>query len=204
MSGLCVHDDGVALLFASSSATTGHLRFTLAHELAHHLLDDPQEIVIDKDLFSRGTSPEVTANAFASALLMPVAGIRSVIDGHKVDTAMIQSLIRTFGVSYTSIVIRLETLGLIDNLERKRWESRTPTSVLTEAGDPNPMELTGQNEAKRVPPRLWRAARLGYAQGKVGIGILAGLQDADVEELYGELAREGLYPPVLADDLSDI
>jgi Zn-dependent peptidase ImmA (M78 family)/transcriptional regulator with XRE-family HTH domain len=204
VSGLCVHGDGVALLFATSSATSGHLRFTLAHELAHHLLDDPQEVVIDEDLFSKGTSPEVTANAFASALLMPAAGIRSVVDRRKVDAAMIQSLIRTFEVSYAAIVIRLEALGLIDVLERTQWESRTSTSVLTEAGDPNPSELTGQSEAKRVPPRLWRAARLGYAEGKVGISILAGLQDADVEELYGELAREGLYPPILVDDLSDI
>ena len=204
VSGLCVHGDGVAVLFVSSSFPYGHQRFTLAHELAHHLVDDPQEVVIDEDLFGRGTPPETTANAFAAELLMPDSSIKSLVDRQRIDASTIQMLMRTFGVSYQALIVRLHALRLISDNARTAWEARSPSSVLREAGDPDPAELVFADGAKRVPPRLWRTARLGYSEGKVGISALAGLQQRDPEDLYTELVEEGLYPPLVQDDLSDI
>src|SRR5665811_682634 len=43
--GLCVHSGPAALILASSDYPDGHLRFTLAHELGHHLLGDTRESV---------------------------------------------------------------------------------------------------------------------------------------------------------------
>lgn len=204
VSGLCAHGDGVAVLFASSSFPRGHQRFTIAHELAHHLFGDPREVVIDEDLFGRGTPPETTANAFAAAFLMPESGIKSLVDRQRVDASTIQMLMRTFGVSYQALIVRLHALRLISDQERTAWEGRSPSSVLHAAGDPDPAELVFADEAKRVPPRMWRVARQGYSEGKVGIGTLAGLQQKDPEDLYVELVEEGLYPPAVEDDLSDI
>jgi hypothetical protein len=45
VTGLCVHSEGRALLLASTDFTSGHVRFTLAHELGHHLLSDPRDVI---------------------------------------------------------------------------------------------------------------------------------------------------------------
>ena len=74
VSGLCAHGRGVVIMLVSTAFTRGHQRFTAAHELAHHLLGDPREVVIDSGLYDDSNPIEKRANAFAAALLMPAAG----------------------------------------------------------------------------------------------------------------------------------
>jgi hypothetical protein len=78
ISGMCVHADPIALILANTHLTTGHLRFTLAHELAHHLLGDPREVVVEDKLSGESTI-ERRANAFAAHLLMPADEVHRVI-----------------------------------------------------------------------------------------------------------------------------
>ncbi|HEY5987181.1 MAG TPA: ImmA/IrrE family metallo-endopeptidase [Streptosporangiaceae bacterium] len=46
------------MMLISTAFPRGHQRFTTAHELAHHLLRDPREIVIDNDLYDGGSPTE--------------------------------------------------------------------------------------------------------------------------------------------------
>jgi Zn-dependent peptidase ImmA (M78 family)/transcriptional regulator with XRE-family HTH domain len=204
VSGLCAHGDGVALVFASSSFPVGHQRFTLAHELAHHLLDDPIEVVVDRDLYDKGNPSEARANGFAAELLMPADVLRDVVAGSRIDAETFAVLMRTMGVSYRALIVRLHALRLITTEERAAWEARTPSSVLREAGDPAVSELVLPSNATRVPRRLWRAAQQGYVDGKVGIGLLAGLLDEEPEELYVKLSKDGILAPVPDVDWSDL
>jgi transcriptional regulator with XRE-family HTH domain len=84
VSGLCAHGADVAVMLVSSSFPVGHQRFTAAHELAHHLVGDPREVIIESD-FAVNTPPERRANAFAAALLMPADGLHEVAGGRPVD-----------------------------------------------------------------------------------------------------------------------
>jgi Zn-dependent peptidase ImmA (M78 family)/transcriptional regulator with XRE-family HTH domain len=206
VSGLCAHGADVALILVSSSFPPGHQRFTAAHELAHHLLGDPREIIIERDLYGAGTPPERRANAFAAALLMPQEGLREVIAGRLVDERVLAELMREFGVSYRALLYRLgdRRVGLLSTDARDAWLERTPTSVLRAAGDPAPSELTAPDETRRVPPRLLAAAQQGYQSGRVGLGVLAALLDEDTEVLYAALAAEGVRPPIVQDDLADL
>ena len=113
---------------------------------------------------------------------------------------------RHFGVSFSALLHRLASpdIGLLTVRARDGWLSRTVSEVLRTANDPAPEELTTPDQARRIPPRLWRAAQAGYQNGRVGIGTLAALTDEDPEQLFARLAANDIRPPVPADDLADL
>jgi transcriptional regulator with XRE-family HTH domain/Zn-dependent peptidase ImmA (M78 family) len=204
VSGLCAHGDDIAMVLVSSSFSAGHERFTAAHEVAHHLLGDPREVVIETNLYDTSTPAEVRANAFAAALLLPPDGVRESVLGRPVDAEVLGGLLRHFKVSYQALIHRLRALRVLSPTDAERWLADTPTRVLRAAGDSNPRQLTDPTVARRVPTRLWRAALDGYQTGKVGIGVLAGLVDSDAEDLYGQLVADGIVPPAVVDELADV
>jgi hypothetical protein len=194
------------LVLVSSSFPAGHQRFTAAHELAHHLLADPREVIIESDVFAVSTPPERRANIFGATLLMPADGLREVVSGRPIDDVVLAELMREFGVSYTALLYRLAdpAVRLMSQTARDNWLQRPPTSVLRAAGDPAPAELTRPDDARRVPPRLLSAAQQGYQDGRVGLGVLAALLDEDADSLYVRLADEGIVPPTVDDDMADL
>jgi Zn-dependent peptidase ImmA (M78 family)/DNA-binding XRE family transcriptional regulator len=202
VSGLCAHGHGVAMMVISTSFPRGHQRFTAAHELAHHLLQDPREIVIDSELFVSSNPMEKRANAFAAALLMPADGLRDIIADRTIDETVLAGLMRHFGVSYSALLYRLASneIGLLTTRTRDTWLQEPVHLVLRAANDPAPDELTAPDESKRIPPRLWRVAQAGYQTGRVGIGALAALADEDAEQLFLRLAAVGVRPPAPPDD----
>jgi transcriptional regulator with XRE-family HTH domain len=206
VSGLCAHGKGIAMMLVSTAFTRGHQRFTAAHELAHHLMRDPREIVIDSDLYDGGNPVEKRANAFAAALLMPADGLRDVISGRPIDEVVLAGLMRHFGVSYSALLYRLAStsVGLIGIAARDSWLQRPVSAVLRAANDPAPEELIVADEGRRIPARLWRAAQAGYQTGRVGIGTLAALADEEPELLFTRLAANDIRPPEPVDDLGDL
>ncbi len=206
VSGLCAHGSDVAVMLVSSSFPAGHQRFTAAHELAHHLLADPREVIIESDVFAVNTPPERRANAFAAALLMPADGLREVVAGRPIDEVVVAELMREFGVSYKALLYRLadSAVRLMPTASREGWLQRAPTSVLRVAGDPAPGDLTRPDESRRVPPRLLAAALRGYQSGRVGLGLLAALLDEDADSLYTRMAGDGIVPPAVHDDVADL
>jgi Zn-dependent peptidase ImmA (M78 family)/transcriptional regulator with XRE-family HTH domain len=206
VSGLCAHGQGVAMMLVSTAFPRGHQRFTAAHEMAHHLLHDPREVVVDSDLFDNGNPMEQRANAFAAALLMPADGLRDVIADRPIDAVVISELMRHFGVSFKALLYRLasRSTGLLTTQARDEWLQKQSSSVLRAANDPAPEELTRPDEAKRIPARLWRAAQAGYQSGRIGIGTLAALADEPPEQLFTRLAASGIRPSVPDDDLADL
>ncbi|HEV2638386.1 MAG TPA: XRE family transcriptional regulator [Actinocrinis sp.] len=206
VSGLCAHGDGVALCLASTSFPPGHQRFTVAHGLAHHILEDPREIIVESDLFAVETPAEKRANSFAAALLMPADGLREIMAGRPIDASVLAELVREFMVSYRALLYRLadRSVRLLTPALRDVWLNRSATSVLREAGDVDPAELTSPDHGKRVPARLWQAAQHGYEAGRVGIGVLSALLDENAEELFIRLGGEGINPPILHDNLDDL
>jgi transcriptional regulator with XRE-family HTH domain len=197
VSGLCAHGDGVALSLVSTSFPPGHQRFTL---------DDPREVIIESDLFAVGTPAEKRANAFAAVLLMPADGLREIIADRKINALVLAELMREFRVSYRALLFRLadRSVRLLTPESRDVWLDRTVTSVLREAGDADPAELTFPDQSMRVPARLWQAAQHGYESGRVGIGVLSALLDEDAEDLFMRLATEGVCPPIMRDNLDDL
>ena len=109
--------DGNMFMLVSSNATRGSQHFTIAHELFHLFYDEhPHPHFSNKEMYM--DVAERSANLFASALLMPKEGLvyhipeNELIDREiSIDTAL--KLEQLFGVSHSTLVIRLQQLKFI-------------------------------------------------------------------------------------------
>ncbi len=127
--GLCVHGGGVNLILASSDFPAGHVRFTLAHELAHHLLDDTREVIgEDHAAMFEDNVVEQRANAFAAHFLMPEPGIKAMLrfrqETPPVSAASVVALMIHFQVSLAALVYQLNELGLLSFEEGQALRAR--------------------------------------------------------------------------------
>lgn len=104
-------------ILVNSGSSRGRQHFTVAHELYHLYLDEnPRPHINRKD--GKKDRIEVMADAFASALLMPMEGVikaipNDEIKSRSVSLATIFSLEQYFRVSHQSMLYRLKRLGYI-------------------------------------------------------------------------------------------
>ncbi|AZF22276.1 ImmA/IrrE family metallo-endopeptidase [Pseudomonas sp. R3-52-08] len=88
-------------------------RFTIAHEVGHHVhgdLDAPRDT--SEQFSARSRDPkEVAANRFAAALLMPAALVKHMVLEQRVTD--IAKLAGAFGVSTAAMEFRLKAIGLL-------------------------------------------------------------------------------------------
>lgn len=200
--GLCVHGGGTALIIASSDYPDGHLRFTLAHELGHHLLGDPREVIeeAEHDMFADEMT-EWRVNAFAGHFLMPERGVRSVLDWLKVLPGQIEAralvaLMEHFGVSRKALIYQLNLLGLLNYEEGQRIQvASTVQAMVAWHAD---VAITGAAtricRVHRPPQRLARYAREAVRAQRLGLSIVA--------TLLGREDDEQLWADVMGDDES--
>ena len=113
----------------------GPERFTLAHELGHWIYDadDPSQLTLDfgaqpaEQYCYHRESPrlsevqqirEVNANKFAAHLLLPEDLVRASVDEVRRD---FPATAERWGVSRTTLRIRLQDLGLIDKCDTDQF-----------------------------------------------------------------------------------
>jgi len=104
-------------MLVNSNSTRGSQHFTIAHELFHLFFDDNPTPHFSS-LASQLDGSERSANMFASALLMPREGICQNIASEEliarqVSVETILRLEYLYGVSHTTMVLRLKELKLI-------------------------------------------------------------------------------------------
>lgn len=122
LSGMAYIKDGIGIIGINALHHPNRQRFSAAHELAHHVLHDPEirhAVHVDKgirvlfrdDVASLGTEPmEIEANAFASELLIPGQLLAVAVEGGGIDLedeAGIETLARRFRVSPAAMRFRL-------------------------------------------------------------------------------------------------
>jgi Zn-dependent peptidase ImmA (M78 family)/transcriptional regulator with XRE-family HTH domain len=194
--GLCVHASGVNLILASSSFSAGHVRFTLAHELAHHLLGDTREVIGEDSPAMFAENPvEWRANAFAGHFLMPERGMRALLrfgpGSGRVSPGGVVALMVHFQVSLAALVYQLNELDLLDFDEGQQLRARGPNSLVRAYAEAETARsVLGSPERVRPPARLRRAALEAFARRRVGLGPIAALLERpDDDELYRELVE---------------
>jgi Zn-dependent peptidase ImmA (M78 family) len=88
-------------------------RFTIAHEIGHHVhgdLDAPRDT--SEQFSARSRDPrEIAANRFAAAMLMPAALVKHMVLEQRVTD--LSKLAKTFGVSTAAMEFRLKAIGLL-------------------------------------------------------------------------------------------
>jgi Zn-dependent peptidase ImmA (M78 family) len=121
LAGMIAKRHGASTILVDQTDPPFRKRFTIAHELGHHFLhltgDEGEFVDSERDLF-RSTEfqgeemtarrPEIQANWFAAALLMPAQFVRAEF----AKTRDLDALAERFNVSAAAMGYRLETLGL--------------------------------------------------------------------------------------------
>jgi len=123
LSGMSFIKNGVAVIVLNLNHHPNRRRFTLAHEIGHHLMHVPyltnnvhvDKVVLNRDAVSSQAidNKEIQANAFAAELLMPEAELRKYHNVDFNDDAFLYSLAKKLKVSVTALTYRLINLGMV-------------------------------------------------------------------------------------------
>jgi len=174
---------GVAVV--NGSMQTGRRRFTLAHELGHHLFADDfsDEWIVGADAEGR----ERLINAFVIHFLMPREACLSrwlELDGRREPRFAAVALGAEYGVSWTAVLGHLRNIDVIDARAHDRLRSDSPTKAdYLEGGLTIREELT----APAVPPRYAQAVMRAFKRHKLSRGRTLDL-------LHGAATAQDLPP----------
>ncbi|MBZ4422988.1 ImmA/IrrE family metallo-endopeptidase [Myxococcus sp. RHSTA-1-4] len=174
---------GVALV--NGRAQTGRRRFTLVHELGHHIFADDfsSEWIVGAD----GDDRERLINAFAIHFLMPRESIRSrwqELEGRANARAAAIVLGAEYGVSWTAVLGHLCNLDLIDSGMRDRLDAERPRKADYLDGG---VTLREELAPPSIPPRFAQAVVRAYKRHKVSA-------ERALELLHGALSAGDLPP----------
>ena len=178
-------------------------RFTAAHEAAHAILDQDEDVIVS---FTRANTDlrEVRANTFASHYLMPPAFLQRIPDPGQWDSAKAMHWANALKVSTEALSIALSQAGLIDHeTEQVIRTVRVPREAKE---DPELPETLSPRARARKEELLKRGLSdyyvslcfEAYRERLVSAARLAEmlLVDGDTElrelaELYGEVLQYG-------------
>lgn len=198
LSGMSVSNEALRAAVINTSMWPTRQRFTLAHELAHILLDDTaDDYHLDTSSVMFGDDPaEVRANAFAAELLAPRAALESWASAaESVTESVFAHLLFTFRVSMPVLAIRLHKLGLIDDTTRDNYRRMSPATLAYRYNHASTYhEMSEDRGGVRPPTRLYERALAAYCDARIGIGPVAAIVGRDESDLRDELAQGGLSP----------
>jgi Zn-dependent peptidase ImmA (M78 family) len=125
ISGLLLREGGAKLIAVNTDHHPRRQRFTIAHEVGHlqlhagdYIVDSTMRVNRRNKLSSMASdAQEIEANAFAAALLMPPALVKSALERMRDSqlgnpSRVVESLADQFGVSTEAMGYRLINLGL--------------------------------------------------------------------------------------------
>lgn len=175
--------DGLDVIVISSrpDLSVARKRFTLAHELAHLLLNEwaAKRNLSEKEL-------EKAMNGFASEFLFPSAVLRQFFGGQRTAITMeeLHSAKVRYGMSLCGIVYALNELGLITANSYKRFLTGPRNQWRNEVGlivEPDDVEVN-KLYCER-PERFDRLVMRGVAEGNLSLSRAAGLLGKTIAQL---------------------
>jgi len=175
------NDPPLPVVVVNRGGTLERRRLTLAHELAHRLID-PEHLT--------EREAEKAANYFAGSFLMPRDHLEQEIGRHRnhLGYKELIDLKRLYRVSGAALLVRLENIGIIN----KSALTYAFQSVARGWRTKEPMELENEGErGQREKP--WRFERLCYralAEGLISLTKAAELLRSPIDEV-----EEGLKGP---------
>lgn len=207
--GLCAHVGDRAVIVASSDFDAGHVRFTLAHELGHHLVGDPREVIDEPQVEpSAGSLEERRVSAFAAHLLIPHEGVKDMLawlnvsrksfdDGSRRAARGALALMARYGASAPATVYQLADFGYIGDVNL--WVDRVTALAnrdMDKSADQAAQTTLSVMPAVRPPRRLFEAAVDAAVAMRTGTGPLAVLLEREDEDgIFDEYVAAGSLLP---------
>jgi Zn-dependent peptidase ImmA (M78 family)/DNA-binding XRE family transcriptional regulator len=159
--------------------SVARMRLTLAHELAHSLLN---ESVSKLGLTEK--EAEAVMNAFASEFLLPTAALKRYLGAHRtaITMAELEEVKLRFGISIGAIVYALKTLGIINDSAHRRFYTQI-VPMWKKAGEGEPGDEALSKAYREQPARFQRLVRRGMSEGLISLSRGAGLLGKPLSEL---------------------
>ena len=162
VAGCSIMGDGRAsLALVNSNHPESRQRFTLAHEIAHHILHRNSEAIACQEAAvrrGRPPTPEFEADVFASAFLMPRRAIRNLARTQPSAPTLLQEIQARFGTSRSATLARLRGLNVITESDARSLRGPVRESQVDDR----------QPDFRRVGKTLARLAAASGAQELVG------------------------------------
>jgi transcriptional regulator with XRE-family HTH domain len=201
--GLCAHNGEAALLVVNTDYPAGRTRFTLAHELGHHLLRDPRDVIEEHfgDMFG-ASYVERRVNAFAGHLLLPLKAVAAtfawlgcgrddVAAANARGRAALGYLMVRYGVSLPCALSQVVEAGFPGVKAKTNLGGELRAGDLVRAAAYLISERLGPEKTtreQRPPARLVAAALEAARAGDVGMNTVAAiLGRADDQALFDEV-----------------
>jgi Zn-dependent peptidase ImmA (M78 family)/DNA-binding XRE family transcriptional regulator len=172
--------DGYGIAVVNADRDPARRRFSLAHELGHHLFGDayePSFALTDQNEFER------LINAFAIHLLLPRSDVGKVLKALENDirrTAIALGV--RYRVSWSAVCGHLRNLKFIDSFEHENLIDHPATRLEhVELGEATGEELAGPS----VPPKYARRVVTAYRRGTLS-------KERTVELLWGTVTETDL------------
>jgi Zn-dependent peptidase ImmA (M78 family)/DNA-binding XRE family transcriptional regulator len=160
----------------------GRRTFTLAHEYAHLLIDDPPTVCGPK-LDILDIAEDRFANEFAAAFLMPASDLEKTFNTSMWVETELGRLARRYGTSLQAVGRRLEKLGLLPkgvmSSLLEEWEKRG-----------FPRAPRGPRWRRRLGEYYVNLALKAYLSGAISIGKLSYYLGIDVRKAFEAVEEE--------------
>jgi Zn-dependent peptidase ImmA (M78 family)/transcriptional regulator with XRE-family HTH domain len=196
--GLAVSSAAVRLIVLGTTTLPARQRFTLAHELAHHLAGDDQGVHLDQDVYAPAQAKdpsEMRANAFAAAFLMPEDTLTSAVGASGISQQQFAELACDLMVTPSALAYRLREFRLIDSGTCDVFRKTTAAQAASMAGRGDDLaQRMAMSRTERPPGLLLRDAFAAYEAGASTLRPYASLLGVDAEELRMQLEREQDLP----------
>jgi Zn-dependent peptidase ImmA (M78 family) len=182
---------GARVLLVAATENPTRQRFTMAHELAHLLCRDDQDLHVDENVMvgSRGNASEVRANAFAAALLMPESLLKErFTDGEVIESTFAEAVMKLM-VSPSSLAWRLLNLKLLSSEQRAQLGSLRTLDCAADRIDDYAAWVEASSQS-RIPVRLVKDLLQSYLTGSATLRPLANLLQVPVELLRRTIESE--------------
>lgn len=170
---------GVPFIFLNNQKSPEHSRFDAAHELGH--------LVLHKHGSPQGREPEIQANSFASAFLMPEGSVLANPPSMRPTLFELRKMKRTWDVSVSALNYRLHELGLISD-----WLYRSLCIQMAKNGflvnEPDPCA----RETSLILPSLLQSLHQEDGLSRSRIAQELRIPISDLEELLFGLVMTGL------------
>lgn len=191
ISGLCIrHPVAGKCILVNYSEDVYRQRFTAAHEVAHAILDDDQDVIVSLTS-DKGNLSEIRANVFASKYLMPLEFLRMIPSPSQWDREKSVEWAGKLKVSTQSLAYALKDAGLISQQQESEIIAvKVPPALKS---DPElPMTLA-PNVRQRREEFLSRGLSMSYVdlcfdaydRGVISAGRLGEMLLAKEDELPG-------------------
>lgn len=171
----------IGVTVINGDTETGRRRFTLAHEIGHHLFAD--EYSVDLTLAEVGSPMERRINAFAVHLLLPRSSVTQrwrAWTGEPREKAIRLGV--EYRVSWSALCSQLKNLELLTEDDRRTLLARPPTRAdYLELG----MSVVEELRPPAIPGRYAQAVLRAYRSGRLGAS-------RTVDLLWGSITKDDL------------